>query len=278
MNIKQALSWANGELKNSCYRDNSYSTASLLLASILQMSKTRLLLVEDDLVSEINLKTYHSHIARATQDEPLEYITNTASFYSRDFFVNQHTLIPRPETEILIDTIVQNIDKPTLKSTFCEIGTGTGIISITLALEYPQSHFIATDISSQALEVARQNAKIHNCQNITFTHTNLLDNINTPIDILISNPPYIKNTEILEKNVASYEPHLALFGGEEGTELLFAIVDLAFARGVQMLFCEMGYDQKEVVREYVQANYACERLEFYEDLARLDRGFWLKIH
>ena len=278
MTIKQALFWANSELKSSCYQNNSYATANLLLSATLQLDKTRLLLIEDNTLSLSNLKIYQSFITRAAQDEPLEYITNTASFYSRDFLVNKDVLIPRPETEILIDIIKQNIGDKNTQARFCEIGVGSGIISTTLALEYPQATFIATDISPSAIEVARQNAKKWDCQNITFAHTNLLDNINEPIDILISNPPYIKNAEILEKNVASYEPHLALFGGERGTELLFSIIDLAFARSVRMLFCEMGYDQREAVREYVQNNYCYKRLEFYKDLARLDRGFFLSSH
>ncbi len=204
---------------------------------------------------------------------PLEYITKSTQFYSKDFYTDDRVLIPRPESEILVDKAIltcKEFDFPKV----AEIGTGSGILSITLALMVEKIKITATDISKDALEVAKINAEKHKIDSkITFVHTNLLDGIDEKPDILISNPPYIKRDESLDKNL-SYEPDLALFGGEEGDELLKKIIDITIKRDIKYLICEMGYDQKEKIERYCSDFYNV-KLEFYKDLAGFDRGFIL---
>ncbi len=204
---------------------------------------------------------------------PLEYITKSTQFYSKDFYTDDRVLIPRPESEILVDKAIltcKEFDFPKV----AEIGTGSGILSITLALMVEKIKITATDISKDTLEVAKINAEKHKIDSkITFVHTNLLDGIDEKPDILISNPPYIKRDESLDKNL-SYEPDLALFGGEEGDELLKKIIDITIKRDIKYLICEMGYDQKEKIERYCSDFYNV-KLEFYKDLAGFDRGFVL---
>ncbi|NLY04031.1 MAG: peptide chain release factor N(5)-glutamine methyltransferase [Campylobacter sp.] len=198
---------------------------------------------------------------------PLEYITGTASFMGRDFKVDKNVLIPRFETEILVKKtldIASRFENPRI----CEIGVGSGIISITLKNELKNCSITATDISIKALEIAKFNADKFNAD-IEFSHTSLLDKVVGNFDIIISNPPYIKNSYELDKWVKN-EPKEALFGGENGDEILKQIINLAKDR-TKILACEIGYDQKnslEKALKKVGFNYS-----FYKDLAGFDRGF-----
>ncbi len=218
---------------------------------------------------------FYDSVKKRENHYPLEYILNSAGFYSMDFYVDERVLIPRPETEILIDKVLE-ISKNLKKSLkIAEIGTGSGIISVTLAKLMNDCEFLATDISKEALEVAKINAKKHKVEErIEFVHTNLLDGIEDDIDIIVSNPPYIKNGEELDRNL-DYEPDLALFGGEEGDEILKKIIDLATKKDVKYLLCEMGYDQKDKIKNFCKK--FDKEVKFYKDLAGFDRGFVLKL-
>jgi release factor glutamine methyltransferase len=207
-------------------------------------------LIEDSLqINRIDFSTYslnkeemdllNQSLERLKKNEPLQYITGKAYFYGLEFDVSPAVLIPRPETEELVHQILKDFKirgfetKNKEKHTFLEVGTGSGCISIALAKNLPNFHFIAIDISKEALELAQKNAQKNNVTNIEFIELNFLDeklikklysndsklqNINS----LISNPPYIKESEKLEmsKNVLDYEPHIALFV-EENNPLIF---------------------------------------------------------
>jgi release factor glutamine methyltransferase len=184
-------------------------------------------------------------------------------------------LIPRPETEILIDKaleVAKNFDG-SLK--VAEIGTGSGIISVMLATLIDDITITATDISNDAIAIAKQNAKNFNVkEKIEFIQTNYLDGIDNEFDIIISNPPYIADDFELEKNL-SYEPDNALFGGVVGDEMLKEIIDIWHKRKTTYLLCEMGYDQKEPLTEYLNFK-GIKEYSFYKDLAGFDRGFIAK--
>ncbi len=215
-------------------------------------------------------------IDKRSTNYPLEYITKRASFYGELFDVEPGVLIPRPETEILVEkaeTILKTIDRPQV----IEIGTGSGIISVMLALLIDDIKIIAVDINDKALQLAKQNAIKHKVEHkIEFIKSDLYENItNYKYDMCISNPPYIANDFMLDKNV-QYEPSNALFGGSRGDELLEKIIDQTSKRDIKYLYCEMGYDQKKPLTKYFE-NYNVEDLEFYEDLDKLDRGFTVKF-
>jgi release factor glutamine methyltransferase len=213
---------------------------------------------------------------RAT-DFPIEYLTNRASFYGESFIVKENVLIPRPETEILVEkaeSVLKEIENPKV----LEIGVGSGIISVMLATLIPNIKIIAVDINDDALNLATLNAKKFGVEDkITFLKSDLFENIaDEQFDMCISNPPYIKNDFKLPKNV-TYEPKNALFGGVEGDELLKKIVDDTVERKIKYLYCEMGFDQKVRLERYIK-EYKPKSCEFYKDYEKLDRGFCVEFN
>ncbi len=202
---------------------------------------------------------------------PIEYITEQVSFYSETFAIRPGVLIPRPETELLIDHTAQLIEEHAL-SHIVEIGTGSGIIAIMLAKRFPHLSVTAVDISPKAIELAKENAQSQGvADRIEFKETSLLDNVEGTFDLLVSNPPYIANNFPLDATVC-HEPANALFGGEQGDELIRSIIDLCLERRIPWLTIEMGYDQKAPLESYLTER-GVSAFTFYSDLAGLDRGF-----
>ncbi len=239
--------------------------------ALLQKDELWLMTHENDLVEESEKLALW--VTRRRANEPLEYITNRVSFYSQEFHIEQGALIPRPETELLIDEVLLIADKDK-ELTIVEVGVGSGIISTLLAQHLPKAKIIAVDISPDALKVARKNIEDFGLsERIELRLGDLLEPIDEKIDILVSNPPYIAEDEPLESNL-DYEPDLALFGGKIGDEIIQRLLDAVQAREIPYFACEMGYDQKPKVENYLNGNY--ERLKFYKDLAGHDRGFVLK--
>lgn len=246
--------------------------AMLLLGEMLQKEMSWLVAHSDD--EMMPNEWWHSALKRRARYEPLEYILGRASFYDREFEVDARVLIPRPETEILVDKAVELAKTLPKEAHIVEIGCGSGIISIMLALMLPDVKITAVDISNEALHVSQKNAVKHGVsKRIAFVQGSYLDGVSEPIDMIVSNPPYIANHEALEENL-SYEPSLALFGGVRGDEMLCHIMDLFCERKVKVLACEMGYDQRYAIMDYAKQKDLV--VDFYQDLAGLDRGFWIK--
>lgn len=213
---------------------------------------------------------------RAT-NYPLEYITKKASFYGEQFIVNEGVLIPRPETEFLVENAFNILKEQKESKTVVEIGTGSGIISVMLALLIENIKIIAVDINPKALELAKQNAKKFGVlEKIDFRLSNLFENIfEENIFMVVSNPPYIANDYKLPKNV-KFEPSNALFGGVIGDELLKNIIKETNDKKIQYLLCEIGFDQKKSLEEYFK-EFNVEFYSFYKDYENFDRGFTLKF-
>ena len=250
-------------------------------------------------------------LARFKNGEPLAYLTNRAEFFGLDFYVDESVLIPREETEILVEKtaqialnlmdnkepnlneiiatnlrdkicgeIRQNLEisndqaqskKANQPIKICEIGCGSGIIAICLKLLLPSAQITALDISEKALILAQKNASKF-ATKITFLKSDLLSNISENFDIIVSNPPYIARDYSLDLSVLK-EPHIALFGGEIGDEILKKIVNLS-AKRAKFLCCEIGFDQKNSLDlELKKCDFAAK---FYKDLAGFDRGFIAK--
>ena len=216
---------------------------------------------------------YFALAKRFANHEPLEYITGEAGFYGLTFNVKKGVLIPRPETEILVERsleILSNLPARKGPPLVAEIGVGSGIISICLALN-SNAKIIASDISDDALNLARQNAAKFGVEDrIEFVKCAYLDQIYGRFDLLVSNPPYIAQDYRLDKFVLN-EPHEALFGGAAGDEILKNIILIAKNRGVKYLACEMGYDQKASLESVLELSGF--EAEFYRDLVGFDRGF-----
>ncbi len=214
---------------------------------------------------------YFALVRRRRDFEPLEYIVGEVSFYAKTFFIEPGVLIPRPETEILIDEVAKRLKGD---ERVAEIGVGSGVISAVLKMRFPNLCITATDISQKALHVAKKNFARYGLS-IKLVHTSLLDGVAEEFDLIISNPPYIKRGFPLERPLA-YEPPEALFGGERGDEILRQIIDLFMQREAKMLACEMGFDQKEAIASYLEQKGFEGECSFYKDLAGFDRGFVLQ--
>ncbi len=250
--------------------------AELLLAHAIDKDRNYLILHESDPIAREQADHFWQMVHRRAAHEPYAYIVGKASFYDIELVVEKGVLIPRPETELLVERAAALIARHDLQQ-IAEIGIGSGAIAIVLARKFPHLKIIATDISETALRVARRNIEAFGLQGrITLVYSNLLDAVEQQVEMVVSNPPYIEQGVTLMKDVAAYEPHEALFGGKEGDELLKAIVDLCIERKIGYLACEMGYNQRERIERYLQARGVCE-IAFYRDYARLDRGFTVQI-
>ena len=218
---------------------------------------------------ENRLNTY---VKKRATNYPLEYIIKKVSFYGETFFIEDGVLIPRPQTEILVEKaecILKLLDNPKI----VEVGVGSGIISVMLALLIKNIQIISVDINEEALKLAKRNAIKYNVEHkITFIKSDIFSEIDVEnFDMCISNPPYIANDYKLPKNV-KYEPSNALFGGNIGDELLKDIIQSTYSNDIKYLLCEIGYDQKESLNRYLQ-DFKTKRIEFYKDLDKFDRGF-----
>ncbi len=247
--------------------------AELLLRAF--YNKDALWLIRNEMTVLDDTQRLRQWITRRAANEPLEYISQRVSFYSQEFFIQQGALIPRPETELLIEKTLLHVN-PDEHLCIVEVGIGSGIISIILAQHLPHAHFIGVDISTEALRIAQRNIECFGLkERIELRHGNLLSSVSEPIDVVVSNPPYIADTAVLESNL-SYEPDTALFGGSQGDEIIKALLDEVLQRRVALLTCEMGYDQKAAIEAYL-SDFKIQSLEFYKDYSGFDRGFIMKV-
>ncbi|MDR2034933.1 MAG: peptide chain release factor N(5)-glutamine methyltransferase [Helicobacteraceae bacterium] len=263
--IKEALDFGEKRLKDIC--DRPRLEAQILLCAVGGLNRIDLFKADEALIDQA---LYNQLITRREQGEPIEYIIGSASFYSRDFLCESGVLIPRPETELLVDRVIE-LSKGYSAPKIAEIGVGCGAICVSLAIALPNASIIGSDINEKAIELTRKNAvRFGVLDRIDLIETNMLDRVNDNIDILVSNPPYIAADYPLPKPV-SFEPKNALIGGERGSEILEEIIALR----KPILACECGYDQESVLSETLAKN-GYKMVEFYKDYAGLTRGFTAK--
>ena len=248
----------------------------MLLLNLIDQNPIWLHIHYEDICPVDIIKKLEKQVKKRSTFYPLEYITQKASFYGEQFFIEDGVLIPRPETEILVDKakeILENVSKPNI----VEIGTGSGIISVMLAILIDNITITAVDINPQALKLAYKNAKKFGVEDkIQFIQSDLFTNIpQANYDMIVSNPPYISDNYTLPQNV-KYEPCEALFSGKNGTDLLYKIIDETIQQKIPYLICEMGYDQKRLIEQYLK-ELNLYKLEFYKDLEGFDRGFTLSL-
>lgn len=228
-----------------------------LLLNILQKNRSFLISHDDYCLTDAENQRYQQAVAELRQGKPLAYIIGSQGFWKHEFLVNEHTLIPRPDTEILIETVLNYIQENSLSNLkILDLGTGTGCIAISLADEKPNTKVTAIDFSEQALNIAKQNAKRIGINNIQFLQSNWFDSIDKQkFDIIVSNPPYIdKNDEHLAN--LTHEPITALVAENNGLADIEYIVKNAkyylYKNG--LLVIEHGYHQGEQVRTIFEKN------------------------
>ncbi len=249
--------------------------AELLLAFALKLRRLDLYLQFDRPMTEDELAAVKALIKRRAAGEPTAYIIGQKEFYSRVFTVTKDVLIPRPDTEILVEEVLKFAAN---KSHGLEIGLGSGCLSITLLAERPELTLTAIDISAAALAVAKTNAEAHGVlDRLTLRHQDFLTDtaLSEPtFDFLVSNPPYIKQGELAElpMSVKDFEPHLALDGGADGLVFYHIIAERAktLVKAGGFVAVEIGEDQGESVSEiFTQSGLSVKSI--IRDLAGLDR-------
>src|SRR5690625_200216 len=280
----EVLQWAFSFLKEHHCEEN---VANMLLQHLLKVNQSKFLLNMRASLPETITNEFEKGIKRHVETGvPIQHLIGHAYFYGRQFYVNENVLVPRFDTEVLVEKTITEI-----KSRFNEkeelviadIGTGSGIIAISLALEFPHAKVYATDISSRAIQVAKKNAKSLEA-NVHFLEGNflepLLQNKISP-HVIVSNPPYIRqsNKDTLSKTVKSFDPPLALYGGEDGLtaykEILLQIIKLPKIKEQIILF-EIGFDQVQEVKEIIRKSIPATPIEVIQDLSQKDRVILFK--
>lgn len=250
MKIRQILQIAVNNLKDNKIEEPILK-ARLLLAYILDVNKEYIVIHDDDEVEVSKQKEYENGIQKLINYIPLQHITHHQEFMKLNFYVNENVLIPRPDTEILVEEVI-NFCKKNVEKTYkiLDLCAGSGAIGIAIATYVSNSQVTCVDISKEALEIAKKNAKLNNSSNIEFIKSDMFENIVGKYDIIVSNPPYIKKQVIstLNKEVQK-EPIIALDGGKDGLNFYRVIADKScnYINNSGMLFLEIGYDQKEEV-------------------------------
>lgn len=233
----------------STYSDSPALDAELLLMHVLEKTRAQLLIALNDTIDKTTLTNINLLVARRCQGEPIAYLLGHQPFWTMDLIVTKDTLIPRPETECLIEWVLENFSDA-LNLTVVDLGTGTGAIALSLALEKPHWKIDATDLSSNALLIATKNAEKYAIKNINFYEGDWCDALpHQTYDIIISNPPYIAAHDLhLEK--LQFEPQTALVSGASGLNAIEKIVHQApfFLKHGGTLIIEHGFDQAETVK------------------------------
>ena len=231
--------------------------AQFIMQYVLKQSPSNLIIKKNEIVLKKDISTIENIIRQRLDDLPLAYILKEWDFYGHTFQVSRDTLIPRQDTELLIDIILQNYDlNSPLK--ILDLGTGTGIIGITLAKNFKKSNVLLTDISIKAIEVAKKNIEANCLQNIHCVHSNWFKNIdNSVFDIIVSNPPYIsKEDPHLKQPELTKQPQVALVSNDKGLQDIRTIVGNAseYLSKTGMLLIEHGYNQAKKVRQIFTKN------------------------
>ena len=239
-----------------------------------------------DIDKEVNPDVYElftKGMERIMNNEPMNYVLGYSYFYGYRFIVNDGVLIPRPETEELVGLILGKYDEyfSGQPVDLCDVGTGSGAIAIALKKEEEKLNVYASDISEDALKVARLNAQ-NNDAKVEFFQGSMLEPFierDIKVDILVSNPPYIKTVETIEASVYDYEPHVALFGGEDGLKFYREILQNAHKvlKPKGFIFFEMGYDLKDSLSALAKEYYPESRIEVYKDINGKDRMMMIAV-
>ncbi len=247
--------------------------AGFLMADLLGIERAQMLLDPPASIPPGAAETFRRRIARRVAGEPVHYITGKKEFYNHTFKVNPAVLIPRPETEEMVEAVLKQSPRG-VALTVADVGTGSGCIGISLGLERPEWRVTAIDLSAAALDIGRENAARLGAVNVSFVQSDLFAALPGQFDIIVSNPPYVDHgaKNALQVEVRKFEPPLALFAAERGLAVIRELVAQSAERlrpsGV--IFCEIGYDQKEAVQKFFEDGLWTD-VTFLKDISGHDR-------
>ncbi|MFC1904696.1 peptide chain release factor N(5)-glutamine methyltransferase [Chloroflexota bacterium] len=275
MTLKQALGCAREVLMANNIEDATLE-CELLLRHALKINRVQLYLDLDQELGPEQEKLFSHLIGRRLGHEPVAYIIGHREFYGLDFYVDQRVLIPRPESEMLVEKALELAQSRTI-STIAEIGTGCGAIAISLALNLPQVKVYATDISASALEVALFNCQRHGVTDkIILLQGDMLEPLPEPVNLMVANLPYVKAEEM---NAGQFEPRLALDGGADGLEKIHRLCqqlsDKLHPGGCLLL--EIGQGQGRAVTALLHRLFPSARVEVALDLGGIKRMVSLSL-
>lgn len=255
--------------------------AELLLCHTLGKDRAWLLAHIREAVDEQHRELFEQAVDRRALREPLQYILGKQEFWGLDFMVTQDVLIPRPETELIIETALTLVPNKDVRLTILDLCTGSGCIAVSLAKELASARIFASDKSEKALDVARENARRHGvADRVRFLEGDLFGSLEEldlrgRVDIMVSNPPYVPSEEYstLQPEVRDHEPRMALLAGQNGTEIHQRIIDEApeFLRSEGALIMEMGMGQAEALEHMIRENGTFNKPDVLKDLAGIER-------
>jgi release factor glutamine methyltransferase len=282
--------------------DGPRLSAELLLSHVLSLKRIELYTLFDKPVDQQQLHTLHALTKRAGQDEPVAYLTGKTEFYSIELDITPDCLIPRPETELLVERAIEFLraraaEGPGIGDALesgrlcnnsgapaqfvCDLCTGSGCIAVAIAKNFPGARIIATDISAAALEVAASNVEKHQLkERISLLQGDLFDPLirqldTTGFDLIVCNPPYVSAAEFeaLDRNVKDYEPKVALFAGDDGLDIYRRIIEKAdfFLKPAAALMLEIGYAQGPALRDLLERTNTFAEINIEKDFHNNDR-------
>ncbi len=276
--IQKLLTWVTDYLTQKGV-DAPRLSAELLLSHVLGLKRIELYTQYNKAVPQEQLEPLRALVKRAGQQEPVAYLVGRAEFYSIEFEVTSDCLIPRPETELLVQRAIEFLRRREGAQFVCDLCTGCGVIAVAIAKNVPDAKVIATDISAGALAVATRNVEKHNLQErIELRPGDLFEPLIPPLDqfdVIACNPPYVSAAEYetLDKNVKDYEPRIALYAGEGGLDVYRRIAEKVgpFLKPDGILLLEIGYLQGPTVRELLEQAGVFAEIQIEKDFEKRDR-------
>lgn len=258
--------------------EDSHIEARVLLGHITKLSPVQIYTQTEQALSREQERALYELIERRLRREPTAYIVNRREFYSIDFYIDSRALIPRPETELLVDTALEFSKNtcPPSPPLIADIGTGCGAIAISLALNLPHSKIYATDISHSALEVARLNCEHHKVtRQVTLLQGDLLEPVPEPVDLIVANLPYVRSSELgnLSPEITGFEPRTAIDGGKNGLKCIRQLLEQTKEKinPQGCLLLEIGQNQEQEVTRLINRYLNKVSFTFIRDLNGINR-------
>jgi len=282
--VKQSLQFGINKLREAKIPSPRLD-AEILLGFVLGLNREKILISPDYKLSKNQYSRFEKLIKKRAKNYPIAYLIGKKEFYGIDFIVNESVLVPRPETELMVEEVIKYAKQSPRKIDggyqILEIGTGSGCVALTLAKHLPKTKVTAVDISEKALGVARRNRKALGLKNIGFKKSDLLSDVKTIPNIIIANLPYLTKKELGEASIVR-EPKLALYGGKDGLAVYKRMLGQIKERLIDndyhlTIFLEINPSQKSKLSKIIQEIFPKAEVEVKKDLARRDRLFIVKI-
>ena len=278
MTLSEALHLAR-HILSAAKIDDAAIEAELLLCHVLGISKIQLYSEPERLLDTAETEDLQGLVQRRLLHEPTAYLSKNCQFYGIDFYIDHRALIPRPETELLVEKSIEFAHccfSSENQLVIADIGTGSGAIAVSLALTLPKARIYATDICFSALQVAEINCQRYKVDNrVKLLQGNLLEPLPEPVNVIVANLPYIKNCELgwLNPEIINFEPIIALAGGENGLDKIHCLLDQTPGkiRPGGCLFLEVGQYQDRVISSMVNSHFSQANIELIPDLSGINR-------